>query len=249
MRGLLAAALLAAAAISAAVADARPAESAAPASQPGTVPARVSAAPAPAALVDPRAGGLSVGLGEWSVAPEVNAIRPGRVTFVVRNGGKVVHGLRIKEDSDRSGGDRFEERSIELRPGRTTRFTVTLPAGVYSIECFVEGHDDLGMERRFEVRANAPLVRPPRRGTAGSPRADIAGFAFKPATIRVKVGTTVRWTNRDQAPHTVTASSGDFTSKQLGRGGVYARRFGRAGTFAYLCALHPQMKGRVVVGR
>jgi plastocyanin len=204
---------------------------------------------APAALVDPRAGGLTVGLGEWSVAPEANAIRPGTVTFVVRNGGKVVHGLRIKEESDRSGGDRFKERTIELRPGQTTRFTVTLAPGVYSIECFVEGHDDLGMERRFEVRADAPLVRAPRLGTPGAPRADIAGFAFKPGTIRVKVGATVRWTNRDEAPHTVTAASGGFTSKQLGKGGVYARRFGRAGTYAYLCALHPQMKGRVVVGR
>jgi plastocyanin len=235
MRGLLAAALLAAAAISAAVADARPAATA--------------AAAAPSALVDPRAGGLAVGLGEWSVAPEANAIRPGRVTFVVRNGGKLVHGLRVKEESDRSGGDRIEERTIELRPGQTTRFTLTLAPGVYSIECFVEGHDDLGMERRFEVRANAPLVRATPRRTGSAPRADIAGFAFKPATIRVKVGTTVRWTNRDEAPHTVTASSGGFTSKQLGRGGTYARRFGRAGTFAYLCALHPQMKGRVVVGR
>jgi plastocyanin len=235
MRGLLAAALLAAAAISAAVADARPA---APA-----------AAAAPFALVDPRAGGLAVGLGEWSVAPEANAIRPGRVTFVVRNGGKLVHGLRIKEESDRSGGDRFEERTIELKPGQTTRFAVTLAPGVYSIECFVEGHDDLGMERSFEVRADAPLARATPRRAGAAPRADIAGFAFKPGTIRVKVGTTVRWTNRDDAPHTVTASRGGFTSKQLGKGGVYARRFGRAGAFAYLCALHPNMKGRVVVGR
>ena len=235
MRGLLAAALLAAAAISAAVADARPAA-------PG-------AAAEPSALADPRADGLAVGLGEWSVAPEANAIRPGKVTLVVRNGGQVVHGLRIKEESDRSGGDRFKERSIELRPGRTTRFAVTLAPGVYSIECFVEGHDDLGMERRFEVRADAPLVRATPRRTGAAPRADIAGFAFEPGTIRVKVGTTVRWTNRDEAPHTVTAAGGGFTSKQLGQGGTYARRFRRAGTFAYLCALHPNMKGRVVVGR
>ena len=235
MRGLLAAALLAVAGINAAVADARP--------------AATTAATAPAALVDPRAGGLTVGLGEWSVAPEANAIRPGTVTFVVRNGGKVVHGLRIEEESDRSGGDRFKERTIELRPGQTTRFTVTLAPGVYSIECFVEGHDDLGMERRFEVRADAPLVRSTPRRTGSAPRADIAGFAFKPGTIRVSVGPTVRWTNRDDAPHTVTAASGGFTSEQLGKGGVYARRFGRAGTFAYLCALHPNMKGRIVVGR
>src|SRR5918996_2243722 len=170
MRGLLAAALLAAAAISAAVADARPAASAAPAAAPRSE----------AGLVDPRTGGLTVGLGEWAVAPEAEAIRPGAVTFVVRNSGKVVHGLRIKEESDRSGGDRFKERTVELRPGQTTRFTVTLAPGVYSIECFVEGHDDLGMERRFEVRADAPLVRAASSSAGATPRADIAGFAFKP---------------------------------------------------------------------
>jgi len=202
----------------------------------------------PAALVDPRAGGLAVGLGEWSVAPEANAIRPGRVTFVARNGGRLVHGLRIKQETRRHGGDRFEARTIVLRPGRTARLTVVLPPGVYSLECFVEGHDDLGMERRFEVRADAPLVRTaPAR--AAAPRATISGFAFRPATITVKVGTTVRWTNRDDAPHTVTAASGSFTSAELRRGGVYARRFAAAGTYAYLCALHPGMKGRVVVRR
>jgi plastocyanin len=126
---------------------------------------------------------------------------------------------------------------------------VTLPEGLYSLECFVEDHDDLGMERRFEVRADAPLVRAPATGTAAAPRATISGFAFKPASLTVRVGTTVRWTNRDAAPHTVSATSGAFGSKQLGLGGTYARRFDRPGTFAYLCALHPQMKGRVVVTR
>ena len=202
---------------------------------------------APATLVDPRSGGFTVGLGAWAVMPEAAAIRPGPVTFVVRNSGKVAHGLRIKEESDRSGGDRFKERTITLRPGQTTRLTVVLPAGLYSLECFVEGHDDLGMERLFSVRADAPLVPAPA-ATGTAPRVDIAGFAYKPATIRVKVGTTVRWTNRDDAPHTVTAASGSFTSKQLGKGGVYSRRFTGAGTHAYLCALHPNMKGRVVVG-
>jgi plastocyanin len=208
--------------------------------------AAASLAPAaPQARIDPRAGGFEIGLGEWAVAPEAPAIRPGAVTFVVRNSGKEIHGFRIKEESDRSGGDRFKARTIVLRPGRSTKLTVRLAPGVYSIECFVEGHDDLGMERRFEVRADAPLVAPRASGSAG----EIAGFAFTPGTIRVKVGATVKWTNRDEAPHTVTASSGSFSSKTLGKGGVYSRRFGAAGTYAYLCALHPQMRGKVVVAR
>jgi hypothetical protein len=51
---------------------------------------------APAGSVDPRVGGVTIALGEWSVVPEAPAIRPGRVTFVVTNRGKVVHAFRIK---------------------------------------------------------------------------------------------------------------------------------------------------------
>jgi plastocyanin len=197
------------------------------------------------AAVDPRAGGLEVGMGEWAMAPEAPAIRPGLVTFVVRNNGKLVHGFRIKGDEDgESGGDRFEARSLSLKPGQVTRVQVTLPAGVYSVECFVEGHDDRGMETRFEVRANAPLVKPK---PAAANAARIEGFAFRPGTITVNAGATVRWANRDPAPHTVTAANGTFTSKTLARGGVYARRFPKAGRYAYVCALHPGMKGAVVV--
>ena len=199
-----------------------------------------------ASPVDPRAGGLAVGMGEWAMAPEAPAIRPGQVTFVVRNNGKFVHGFRIKDESDRSGGERIEFRGRALRPGQTERITVNLPAGVYSLECFVEGHDDRGMQMRFEVRANAPLVQP-KTATAAKNEARIAGFAFKPQTITVNTGATVKWTNDDAAPHTVSATNGSFTSKTLNRGGVYTRRFTKASRIAYLCAIHPQMKGTVVV--
>ena len=209
-------------------------------------PASPAASPA-AKPVDPRSGGLTVGMGEWAMASEAPAIRPGRVTFVVRNNGRLVHGFRIKGDNeDESGGDRFEARTISLRPGQTARITVTLAPGVYSIECFVEGHDDRGMETRFEVRADAPLVRPPAKKAAGN-AVRIAGFAYAPRTITVNAGATVRWTNADAAPHTVTATSGSFTSKSLAKGGVYTRRFAKAGRYGYLCAIHPAMKGTVVV--
>jgi plastocyanin len=204
---------------------------------------------APAGSVDPRAGGVTIALGEWSVVPEAPAIRPGRVTFVVTNRGKVVHGFRIKEERDGGkGGDRVEARGILLRPGQTGRLTVTLPAGTYSIECFVEGHDDLGMERVFRVSA-APLVAPKPRAQGGT-AVRIESFAFGPGTLRTQVGTTVKWTNRDPAPHTVTSTSGaPLSSPQLGKGRTFTHRFDRTGTFAYLCAIHPAMKGRVVVSR
>jgi plastocyanin len=202
---------------------------------------------APDALVDPRSGGVALALGEWSVVPEAPAIRPGPVTFVVTNRGKVAHAFRVKEEREGGRGrDRFEARTQRLRPGQTARLTVTLPAGLYSIECPVEGHDDLGMQRLFRVSETAPLVKPRQ---PGGTTVRIESFAFGPGTLRTAAGKTVRWTNADPAPHTVTsATGGPLSSPQLRRGATYSFRFRRAGTYTYLCAIHPSMRGRVVVG-
>lgn len=202
---------------------------------------------AAAAGVDPRSGGLEVGLGEWALALEAKAIRPGPVTFVIRNRGKFRHGLEleVRRVGGRHGdGDGDDAESIRLEPGQATRMTLDLAAGVYELECFVSDHDDMGMRALLEVRADAPLVKAP---AATQSAVEISGFAFKPATLRTTVGKTVTWRNADAAPHTATAS--EFSSPQLGKGASYRRRFTRTGTYAYLCALHPGMRGKVVVAR
>jgi plastocyanin len=77
----------------------------------------------------------------------------------------------------------------------------------------------------------------------------IKNFAFDPATITVKVGTTVTWTNSDQDPHTVTSDgkSGPLNSKPLNQGDTYQYTFTQAGTFSYLCTIHPFMTATVTV--
>ena len=78
---------------------------------------------------------------------------------------------------------------------------------------------------------------------------NIDNFAFSPAEIVVARGTTVVWTNRDDIPHTVTASDvpRPFKSAPLDTGEHFAFRFDQAGRFAYFCALHAHMQGVVVV--
>ena len=194
--------------------------------------------------VDPRAGGFEIGLGEWAIALEAKAIRPGTVTLVIRNRGTVVHGLEL--ELDRRGDDdedKLKAESIELRPGQATRLTLTLPPGVYDVECSVGGHKSMGMSGVLEVRDDAPLVAV-RRTTAPSTVA-IAGFTYKPATLKTTVGATVTWRNDDAAPHTVTGKG--LSSPQLGKGATFRQRFARPGIFAYLCAIHPSMRGKVVV--
>jgi plastocyanin len=76
----------------------------------------------------------------------------------------------------------------------------------------------------------------------------ISGFAFSPASITVPVGTTVTWTNKDAAPHTITSDDGTtFDSGNLANGATYSFTFTKAGTFAYHCAIHSSMKGTVIV--
>ena len=75
----------------------------------------------------------------------------------------------------------------------------------------------------------------------------IQNFAFSPAIVTIKAGTTITWTNRDQDPHTVTAMSGPFHSSTLDTGQSFQHTFTIPGHFDYLCTIHPFMTATVVV--
>lgn len=206
-------------------------------------------APAPPKRVDPRKGGFEIVLGEWAVTPEAEAIRPGRVTFVIHNRGTMGHGYEMElEGGDSSGpgsGDLFEAESELVRPGESTRMTVTLGPGLYEIECLVDGHDDMGMEGVLQVRAGAPKIQVEEQGRPG--RISIAGFAFDPAVAEVPAGAEVVWHNEDPAEHTVTSLGGSFGSDAIAAGDSFSHRFTKPGVYEYRCAIHPDMKGKVKV--
>jgi amicyanin len=81
---------------------------------------------------------------------------------------------------------------------------------------------------------------------ATSAKVRIANFAFDPATLTVKTGTTVVWTNNDVVAHTVTFTN-VANSPVLNRGDTFSRTFTAPGTFSYICSIHPFMHGTVVV--
>jgi plastocyanin len=103
--------------------------------------------------------------------------------------------------------------------------------------------------------AGMHLPSPSAMAAAAAPvagnRVAIKNFAFAPAALTVPVGTSVTWTNQDSDAHTVTSngSGGPLNSKALGHGDTFSHTFTRAGTFAYLCSIHPFMTATVTVTR
>nr|WP_297625026.1 cupredoxin family copper-binding protein [Nocardia sp.] len=93
---------------------------------------------------------------------------------------------------------------------------------------------------------SAPATAP-ANAPAGPNAVTITNFAFTPATLTVPVGTTVTWTNRDEEPHNISPAAGGFKSPNMGTGATYTFTFTKAGTFAYVCSIHPFMHGTVVV--
>jgi plastocyanin len=75
----------------------------------------------------------------------------------------------------------------------------------------------------------------------------IDNFTFTPKELTVAVGTTVKWVNHDDIPHTVVEKKTTFGSKALDTDDSYSFTFTSAGTFDYFCGLHPHMVGQVIV--
>ena len=99
---------------------------------------------------------------------------------------------------------------------------------------------------------NAPrkiVVQPvaAKAAAAGGATVSIANFAFAPTPIAVASGSTVTWSNDDGAPHALAFADGAPASDLLLPGQRFARTFAKAGTFDYVCSVHPYMAGTVTV--
>jgi plastocyanin len=78
-------------------------------------------------------------------------------------------------------------------------------------------------------------------------RVEIIDFSFEPAVLTVDVGTTVNWTNEDSTTHSVVDRGGTFASPDLAPGASFSMRSDEAGTYEYVCGIHPSMTGTVTV--
>jgi len=85
-------------------------------------------------------------------------------------------------------------------------------------------------------------------GGGGGAQVSMKDIKFNPSTVTIKAGGTVTWTNDDSVGHDVTAD--DFDSGSAGGiepGATFQHKFAKAGSYAYVCTVHPGMKGTVKV--
>ncbi|MFH8735853.1 plastocyanin/azurin family copper-binding protein [Streptomyces sp. NPDC017964] len=77
----------------------------------------------------------------------------------------------------------------------------------------------------------------------------MSGYAFGPRTLTITAGDTVTWVNQDSAPHDVKTTSGPepVHSPMLDKAGTWSHTFTVAGSYGYVCTVHPGMTAQLVV--
>jgi plastocyanin len=88
----------------------------------------------------------------------------------------------------------------------------------------------------------------PQQQSATPAEVKIDNFTYSPVTVTIAAGTTVKWTNRDDIPHTVVSEDkATFKSKALDTDDSFSYTFTKPGTYTYFCSIHPKMTAKIVV--
>jgi 3',5'-cyclic-AMP phosphodiesterase len=109
--------------------------------------------------------------------------------------------------------------------------------------------------RRIEVVsdrvavADTTLASAAPAASAKQSEITIDSYTFHPGVLTIAKGATVVWINRDDDVHTVKSKDGPeaFNSPALETGSRFGFTFHRAGTYQYICSVHPYMHGVIVV--
>lgn len=107
----------------------------------------------------------------------------------------------------------------------------------------------LGVGAAILALAAGPLTAPALADTVGVSMTEPTAqhYAFTSSSLTVPAGSSVTWTNRTGAPHTVTANGGAFGSGLLTQNQTFQFTFSHPGTYTYYCTVHPYMHGSIIV--
>src|SRR6476646_1675458 len=100
-----------------------------------------------------------------------------------------------------------------------------------------------------------PTTTPQFANATGPVRSGLVRIAYRdiaigPDTVRVKVGSTIQWTNFDNIEHNVTSEGGPqrFASKNFGERGTFEIKALKPGVIHYECTIHPaSMNGTIEI--
>ncbi len=76
---------------------------------------------------------------------------------------------------------------------------------------------------------------------------EISDFEFSPSTLETTIGTSITWTNKDSVPHNIVTSDELIKSPTMNQRESFSFTFDTAGTYSYICGIHPSMKGEIIV--
>ncbi|WP_328634676.1 cupredoxin domain-containing protein [Streptomyces sp. NBC_00356] len=99
------------------------------------------------------------------------------------------------------------------------------------------------------IGSGAVVFLPVPAAHAASHQVLMSDYKFGPRTLTIPVGDSVTWVNQDTAPHDVKTTSGPASihSPMLDKGGTWSHTFTKAGSYGYVCTVHPGMTGGIVV--
>ena len=136
---------------------------------------------------------------------------------------------------------------------RLVLFLSLLVLGLTVAGCGGDDEDDEGGSAQTSEQPARTTPDTVTGGAAGGGKAVRVGMEdiqYVPKEVKVRAGGTVRWTNSDSVPHTVTKQGGPgakFDSGTLQVGATFEQKFARPGKVDYVCRIHPNQMGTVTV--
>jgi plastocyanin len=207
----------------------------------GTASGTPSPGPHPAAALP--VGGLSIVIGDNVFNPGTTRVAAGTtVTWV--NHGRVRHTV-TSANTVFDSGVMSPEGIFSVRfdnPG-TYPYVCDIHPGMKGV-IEVYGSDGVA-PRASPIPSAAPTAA--ATTTPGKAHVFINDNLFDPKETRISAGTEVTWMNHGVAKHTVTFVDGSGTSPLLATGESWSHTFDKPGVYKYICALHPEMTGTIVV--
>lgn len=123
---------------------------------------------------------------------------------------------------------------------------VIIAGAVYFMHKHNEMQSTMNMQHmNMQAQNSSPTTS--TKTPTGKNAVTIQNFAFSPATITIKAGQSVTWTNEDNIGHSATSDNGSFDTGVLSQGQSKSITFAKAGTYTYHCSVHPDMKATVIV--